>query len=146
MAWYENRREMHREMLRPLIKNPAAGDAELKRVCERHSEGAKADDHIRWARRWLKNCIDIYERCEQGGEPPSRMDAVRATAWAIAKDPDLSDQQLLAWAKPRLNKVLKDPNTRIAKDYGPQMRDRLAAIARLSPAQRADIAAKLGQR
>ena len=131
-----NRTQMHRELLRLLIENPAADDAELSRVCENYNEGAKVDAHISWARRWLRNCIEIYEG--RMGEPPSRMDAVLATAWAIAKDPDLSDQQLLDWALPRL-KVVRT----ITDDYAPQMRARLAVIARLSGERRTEIKAAL---
>lgn len=139
---------MHREIRCRLIKDPAAGDAELKRVCEGHNRGGKWKAHIRWARKALILCIDFYERCQKGYEPPCAMYAYEATAWEIAKDPGLSDQQLVERVLRRKLKLgpPTDPNTRIAKDYGPQMRDRLASIARLSPKRSAEIAAALAAR
>lgn len=140
-----NRNQMHRELLRLLIEKPAADDAELTSVCQRYNEGLKADDHISWARRWLKNCIDIYER--RMSEPPSQMQIHCTTAWAIAKDPDLNGKQLLEWVLPRLKrKVGKRTAYTITNDYGPQMRDRLAAIAQLSVERRTEIRAALCRR
>lgn len=141
-----NRNQMHRELLRLLIEKPAADDAELASVCQRYNQRANVERHISWARRWLENCIDIYERCEEGCEPPCPMDAAEATAWALAKNPDLRGKQLLDWVLPRLKTKPKDADTRINKDYGPQMRGRLAAIAQLSGERRTDIRAALRRR
>lgn len=137
------RNQMHRELLRLLIEKPAADDAELASVCQRYNEGAKVDDHISWARRWLKTCIDVYER--RMSEPPSPIaTAALATVWAIAKNPDLKGKQLLDWVLPRLKRKVRAE--RVTKDYGPQMRDRLAAIAQLSVERRTEILAALCRR
>lgn len=140
--------QMHREILCLLIRDPAAGDAELACVCERHKMSAKAARHISWARGKLKLCIDFYERCQKGGEPPCAMYIYEATAWEIAKDPCLSEQQLRERVLGHKLKrgPPKDPCKRITKDYGPQMRHRLAAIAQLSGERRTEIRAALCRR
>lgn len=136
--------EMHKELLRLLIENPAADDAELHRVCQTYSEARQLDKHIKWARNRLKTCIEIYER--RMSEPPSQMQVHCATAWAIAKHPDLKGEELRDWVLPRLRKVAKRTPDTITRDYGPQMRDRLAAIAQLSVERRTEIRAALCRR
>ena len=135
------RNEMHAELLRLLVENPATEDSKLSIVCRKYNEQAKEKDHMSWARRWLCRCIVIYE--SKMREPPSPMDAASAVSWAIAKNPGLSDKELVNWVLPRLKRKVKE-NT-ITKDYGPQMRDRLTLVATLSAQKRSAILDALGR-
>ena len=126
------RNQMHEELLAALVENPSIMDEELSR-CIPQSEQSKAKDHMNWARKRLAECIEVYEN--RSSDPPPEMKAVLATEWAIAKNPDISNEELIGW----VNRYKHVCQTYIVDDIGPQTRKRFEVIASLTAKERNDI-------
>ena len=65
------------------------------------------------------------------------MDQVKATEWAIAKNPSISDDDLVDVVRERLGEKVRQKQ--IADDYGPQTRKRFERIALLKAEERKHI-------
>ena len=122
-------RRGHAALLDALIEDPSAKDEELSQ-CIPGSTLQSAKKHINWARNHLRQCICIYEAT-------NKMDQAKATECAIAKNPNISDEDLVHVVRERLGEGVR--HEQIADDYGPQTRMRFERIALLNAEERKRI-------